>query len=101
MLDANGFEVLDLGVDVPAQKFAEAIRDFQPQVVALSGFLTLTFDVMKETIEDVKKAGLRDKVKIMVGGGQIDEEVRKHTGADAYGKDAMEAVKLAKGWIGG
>jgi 5-methyltetrahydrofolate--homocysteine methyltransferase len=56
---------------------------------------------MKETIEDVKKAGLRDKVKIMVGGGQIDEEVRKHTGADAYGKDAMEAVKLAKGWIGG
>jgi methanogenic corrinoid protein MtbC1 len=101
MLDANGFEVLDLGVDVPAQKFTETIRDFQPQVVGLSGFLTLTFDVMKETIEDVKKAGLRDKVKIMVGGGQIDEEVRKHTGADAYGKDAMEAVKLAKSWIGG
>jgi 5-methyltetrahydrofolate--homocysteine methyltransferase len=101
MLDANGFEVLDLGVDVPVQKFTEAIRDFQPQVVGLSGFLTLTFDVMKETIEDVKKAGLRDKVKIMIGGGQIDEEVRKHTGADAYGKDAVTAVKLAKGWTGG
>ena len=101
MLDANGFEVLDLGVDVPAQKFAEAIRDFQPQVVGLSGFLTLAFDVMKETIEDIKKAGLRDKVKIMVGGGQIDDEVRKHTGADAYGEDAMAAVKLAKGWTGG
>ena len=101
MLDANGFEVLDLGVDIPAQKFAEAVRDFQPQVVGLSGFLTLTFDVMKETVEAIKKAGLRDKVKIMVGGGQIDEEVRKHTGADAYGEDAMAAVKLAKGWIGG
>ena len=101
MLDANGFEVLDLGVDVPAQKFTEAIRDFQPRVVGLSGFLTLTFDVMKETVEAIKNAGLRDKVKIMVGGGQIDDEVRKHTGADAYGEDAMTAVKLAKGWIGG
>ncbi len=101
MLDVNGFEVLDLGVDVPAQKFTEAVRDFQPQVVGLSGFLTLAFDVMKETVEAIKKAGFRDKVKIMIGGGQIDEQVRAHTGADAYGKDAMAAVKLAKNWIGG
>jgi trimethylamine corrinoid protein len=101
MLDVNGFEVLDLGVDVPPAKFAEAVRDFQPQVVGLSGFLTLAFDTMKETVEAIKKVGLRDKVKIMIGGGQIDEEVRKHTGADAYGKDAMTAVKLAKGWTGG
>jgi len=101
MLDVNGFEVLDLGVDVPPAKFAEAVRDFQPQVVGLSGFLTLAFDTMKDTVEALGKAGLRDKVKVMIGGGQIDEEVRKHTGADAYGKDAMAAVKLAKGWIGG
>jgi methanogenic corrinoid protein MtbC1 len=101
MLDVNGFEVLDLGVDVPPAKFAEAVRDFQPQVVGLSGFLTLAFDVMKDTVETINQAGLRDKVKIMIGGGQIDEEVRKHTGADAYGKDAMAAVKLTKGWIGG
>jgi 5-methyltetrahydrofolate--homocysteine methyltransferase len=101
MLDANGFDVLDLGVDVPAQKFTEAIRDFQPQVVGLSGFLTLAFDVMKETIMTIKEAGLRDKVKIMIGGGQMDEQVKIHTGADAYGKDAMAAVTLAKNWIGG
>ncbi|MBN1991191.1 MAG: cobalamin-dependent protein, partial [Anaerolineae bacterium] len=80
MLDVNGFEVLDLGVDVPAQKFTEAVRDFQPQVVGLSGFLTLAFDAMKETVEDLKKAGLRDKVKIMIGGGQMDDQVRAHTG---------------------
>jgi 5-methyltetrahydrofolate--homocysteine methyltransferase len=70
-------------------------------VVGLSGFLTLAFDVMKEIVEAIKKAGLRDKIRIMIGGGQMDEQVRKHTGADAYGKDAMAAVKLAKDWIGG
>ena len=101
MLDVNGFEVLDLGVDVTPQKFTEAIRDFQPQVVGLSGFLTLAFEAMKETVEAIQKAGLRDKVKIMIGGGQMDDQVRAHAGADAYGKDAMTAVKLAKDWIGG
>ena len=101
MLNVNGFEVLDLGVDVPAQKFTEAIKEFQPQVVGLSGFLTLTYDTMKDTIEAIKAAGLRDGVKIMIGGGQMDEQVRVHTGADAYGKNAMTAVKLAKDWIGG
>jgi methanogenic corrinoid protein MtbC1 len=100
MLDVNGFEVLDLGIDVPAQKFVEAIEDFQPQVVGLSGFLTLAFDSMKDTVEAIKEAGLRDKVKIMIGGGQISDEIRKHTGADAYGKDAMAGVSLAKGWVG-
>jgi methanogenic corrinoid protein MtbC1 len=100
MLDVNGFEVLDLGVDVSAQKFVEAIGDFQPQVVALSGFLTLAFDVMKETIEAIEAAGLRDGVKIMVGGGQINEEVSAYTGADAFGKDAMAGVSLARKWVG-
>jgi 5-methyltetrahydrofolate--homocysteine methyltransferase len=101
MLDVNGFEVLDLGIDVPPQKFVEAVKDFQPAVVGLSGFLTLAFDAMKETVQALNKAGLRDKVKIMIGGGQIDDEVRKYAGADAYGSDAMEAVSLTKGWIGG
>ena len=100
MLDVNGFDVLDLGVDVPAQKFVEAIRDFQPQVVGLSGFLALAYDAMKETVEAIKKADLRDTVKIMVGGGQVSDEVRKYTGADAYGKDAMAGVSLAKEWVG-
>ena len=101
MLDVNGFEVLDLGVNVPAEKFLDTIKKTGSKVVGLSGFLTLAFDSMKETVEAIKKAGLRDKVKIMIGGGQIDDQVKGFTGADAYGKDAMEAVKLAKGWIGG
>ena len=100
MLDANGFEVKDLGVDIPAEKFVEAIREFQPQVVALSGFLTLAFDAMKETVGAIQAAGLRDGVKIMVGGGPVSEEVRKYTGADGYGKDAMGGVSLAKQWVG-
>jgi 5-methyltetrahydrofolate--homocysteine methyltransferase len=101
MLDVNGFEVFDLGIDVPAQKFVDKIKETGSKVVGLSGFLTLAFDSMKETVETIKKAGLRDKVKIMIGGGQIDDQVKTFTGADAYGKDAMEGVKLARGWIGG
>jgi methanogenic corrinoid protein MtbC1 len=98
MLDVNGFEVLDLGVDVSPQKFVEAIGDFQPQVVGLSGFLTLAFDAMKETVEAIKTASPGDEVKIMIGGGQINEQIRQYTGADAYGKDAMAAVALVKEW---
>jgi methanogenic corrinoid protein MtbC1 len=101
MLDVSGFEVLDLGIDVPAQKFVDAIKQSGSKIVGLSGFLTLAFDSMKETIDAIQKAGLRDKVKIMIGGGQIDEQVRRFTGADAYGRDAMAAVQLAKSWIGG
>ncbi len=101
MLDVSGFEVFDLGIDVPVQKFIDKIKETGSTVVGLSGFLTLAFDSMKETVEAIKAAGLRDKVKIMIGGGQIDEQVKSYTGADAYGKDAMEAVTLTKGWIGG
>jgi len=101
MLEVNGFEVLDLGIDVPPRNFVQAITDSQAAVVGLSGFLTLAFDGMKGTIEAISSAGLRDKVKIMIGGGQIDDEVLKHTGADAYGRDAVEAVHLAREWIVG
>lgn len=100
MLDANGFEVLDLGVDVPPQKFVQAIQDARPQVVGLSGFLTLAFDAMKETIEAIQAAGLRDTVKIMIGGGQVNESIRDYTGADAYGRDAVAGVSLARKWLG-
>jgi 5-methyltetrahydrofolate--homocysteine methyltransferase len=98
MLDMNGFEVYDLGVDVPAQKFVDKIKETGAPIVALSGFLTLAFDSMKQTVDAIKTAGLRNKVKIMVGGGQIDDEIRKFSGADAYGKDAMAGVTIAKGW---
>jgi methanogenic corrinoid protein MtbC1 len=99
MLDVNGFEILDLGVDVPPQKFVDAIQSFQPQVVALSGFLTLSFDAMKNTVAAIESAGFREKVKIMIGGGQINDEVREYAGADAYGKDAMAGVSFAKNWV--
>ena len=101
MLDVSGFEVYDLGIDVPIEKFVEKIRETGATVVGLSGFLTLAFDAMKKTIEAIAAAGLRDNVKIMIGGGQIDEEIKKYTGADAYGRDAMAAVTLSKGWLGG
>ncbi len=101
MLDVNGYDVLDLGIDIPPAKFVEAIKDFQPEVVGLSGFLTLAFDSMVETVKAIKDAGLRDQVKIMIGGGQIDDVIKEYTGADAYGLDAIAAVNLTKGWIGG
>ena len=98
MLDTNGFKVYNLGVDVPPNKFVEKVKETNSEIVALSGFLTLAFDSMKETIKAMEAAGLRNKVKIMIGGGQIDDQVKIYTGADAYGKDAVEAVTLAKKW---
>ena len=100
MLDVSGYNVLDIGIDVPVPVFVEKIKEFQPQVVALSGFLTLAFDSMKKTVEALEQAGLRDKLKIMIGGGQMDDEVRKYVRADAYGKDAIAAVNLCRQWIG-
>lgn len=99
MLDISGFEVYDLGVDVPVQTFVDKIKETGATVVGLSGFLTLAFDAMRDTVSAIKDAGLRDNVKIMIGGGQIDDEVKRYTGADAYGKDAMAAVDLTKGWL--
>jgi len=100
MLDVNGFEVYNLGVDVPKEKFVDKVKETKAPVVGLSGFLTPAFDAMKETVEALDKAGLRKDIKIMIGGGQMDEEVRKYAKADAFGKDAMAAVSLAKQWIG-
>ena len=100
MLDVSGFEVFDLGVDVPVQKFVDKIKETGAPIVGLSGFLTLAYDAMKQTIDAIKAAGLRDKTKIMIGGGQITDEVVKYTGADAYGKDAVAGVTLARKWSG-
>jgi len=101
MLDVNNFEVHDLGVDVSVEKFVEAIRDFKPEVVGLSGFLTMAYDQMRRTVDAIKEAGLRDRVKIMIGGSVMDDAAATYVGADAYGPDASAAVKLAKSWTGG
>ncbi len=98
MLDVNGFEVHDLGVDVPASEFVAQIAAVQPQIVALSGFLTVVFASMKETVAALQAAGLRQQVKIMIGGGVVDDRVCTFVGADAFGRDAMAAVALAKAW---
>jgi methanogenic corrinoid protein MtbC1 len=97
MLDLNGFEVTDLGVDVPPAKFVEAVKETGATIVGLSGFLTLAFDPMKDTVATLRENGL--DVKIMIGGGQVDENIRQYTDADAYGRDAMAAVALAQEWV--
>jgi len=100
MLDVSGFEVFDLGVDVPVQKFVDKIKETGAPVVGLSGFLTLAYDAMKQTVDAIQAASLRDKTRIMIGGGQITPEIVKYTGADTYGKDAVEAVTIARKWLG-
>ena len=99
MLDINGYNVVDIGIDVPVATFIDSIKEHQPTVIGLSGFLTLAFDSMKETIEAIEAEGLRDGRKIMIGGGQVDDSIRAHTGADAFGLNAMDAVKLCKEWL--
>ena len=99
LLDANGFEVKDIGIDQPPEKFVEGIKEFQPQIVGMSGLLTLAFDSMKETVQAIEAEGLRKQMKIMIGGGQVDEAVRNYTGADAYGSNAVAAVTLCRQWL--
>jgi len=99
MLEVNNFEVVDLGVDVPAEAFVERVREARPAVVGLSGFLTIAFDQMRLTVEALADAGLRDSVKVMIGGAIMDDDVRDYVGADAYGANAQAAVRLASAWI--
>jgi Predicted cobalamin binding protein len=98
LLDVNGFEVRDIGVDVSPATFIKTIEEVRPQVLGLSGLLTVAYDSMKNTVRAIEEAGLRDRIKIMIGGGQMSENVRKYAGADAFGKDALEGVALVKKW---
>ena len=85
-------------MDVPPEVFVNKVNEVNATVVGLSGFLTLAFEPMKATVEAIKEAGLG--VKVMIGGGPVDDQARDYTGADAWGRDAMEAVQLAKDWVG-
>ena len=96
MLRCNGFEVYDVGIDAPARAFVDKVKETGATVVGLSGLLTAAFSSMEATIKALKDAGLRDKVKVMIGGGMVNDFVRVKVGADAWGRDAMEAVKLVK-----
>ncbi len=96
MLEGGGFDVVDLGIDVPADKFVEAIKAHQPHVVGLSALLTTTMREMKTTIEVIEKAGLRNQVKMIVGGAPLTEKFAREIGADGYGPDAASAVDVVK-----
>lgn len=100
ILEVNGFDVRDLGVDISSTQFVEAIKDFQPQVVGMSGLLTVAYDSIKQTVQAIEDAGMRNDVKIMIGGGLMSEKVKEYTGADAYGENAVEAVRIVKDWTG-
>ena len=96
MLEGGGFEVVDLGIDLPANKFIEAIKQHQPQVVGMSALLTTTMIEMKNTIKAIEWAGLKEKVKIIVGGAPVTEKFAKDIGADGYAPDAASAVDLVR-----
>ena len=96
MLEISGFELMDLGIQQPPARFVDAARDFQPQVVGLSCLLTSAYEPMKATVAALEEAGLRSGIKIMIGGGHIDDQIVQYTGADAFGGDAMAAVNLAR-----
>ena len=101
LLECGGFEVVDLGVDVPSDKFVEAIRDSGAKVVGLCALLTTAFEAMINTVDGIAQAGLRDEVTIMIGGGFTSEMVREKVGADFYGKDAAEALDFVKQILSG
>jgi methanogenic corrinoid protein MtbC1 len=99
LLKAANYDVLDLGVDIPPQKIVAAVKETGSTIVGLSGLLTVAFDSMKETVAALAAAGLRPKVRVMIGGGSISEKVQQYTGADAWGADAQSAVSLCNQWF--
>ncbi|MGE5229239.1 MAG: B12-binding domain-containing protein [Deltaproteobacteria bacterium] len=101
MLGVSGYDVHDLGIDVPVDDFVAAIKEKHPDVVGLSGLLTLAFDSMKDTVEGIAAAGLRDQVRVMIGGSPVDEQVCLYTGADGWGRDAGAALRMTADWTAG
>ena len=100
MLEGAGFELVDLGTDVQADQFVQAVRDHQPDVVAMSALLTTTMPSMKKTIDALNQAGVRDSVKVIIGGAPVTEEYATDIGADGFGADASRAASLANELVG-
>lgn len=98
MLRGANYEVHDLGVDVPSERFIKALSEKDASVLGLSGLLTISFDAMKETITALQQAGLSPRVKVMIGGGPVTEKVKEYVGSDAWGRDVQEAVRLCDRW---
>jgi 5-methyltetrahydrofolate--homocysteine methyltransferase len=100
MIEGAGFETIDLGTDVKASAFVEAVREHRPRLVGMSALLTTTMVNMKGTIEALEEAGLRDSVKVMIGGAPVTAAFAEEIGADAYAPDAASAVDVARGFVG-
>jgi len=100
MLEGAGFEVVDLGVDLSAEEFVDAVKEHSPEVLGLSALLTTTMPAMQNTIEALEEAGVRDQVKIMVGGAPVTEDFANEIGADAYASDGSASTELAREFVG-
>lgn len=100
MLEGSGFEVKDMGIDVTPEKFVNVVKEGGCDVIAMSALLTTTMPSMKATIDALKEAGLRDKVKVVIGGAPITQEYANQIGADGYGEDANQAVRVTKKLLG-
>ncbi len=96
MMESAGFEVIDLGIDVEPEKFVEAIKEHQPTIVGLSALLTTTMPMMKQTVDGIKESGMRDTLKIIVGGAPVNQAFADEIGVDGYAPDAGAACKMAK-----
>jgi 5-methyltetrahydrofolate--homocysteine methyltransferase len=100
LLEGAGYQVIDLGTDVPTEKFVDAVKSNRPNILGLSALLTTTMPMMKAAIESLIEAGVRDRIKIMVGGAPVTEKFAKDIGADGYAPDAASAVAKARELIG-
>lgn len=98
--EASGFEVIDIGIDTPEEKFVEAVKEHKPDIVGMSCLITAGVASMKRTVDALKEAGLREGIKIIVGGGRVDEGVKQYAGADAWADDAAKGVRLCKELMG-
>ena len=99
LLDCAGFKIIDLGMNVSPEAFVQAVKDHHPDIVAMSALLTTTMPNMDATIDALRRAELRQRVKVIIGGAPVTEAYARHIGADGYSKDASQAVKLARGLL--
>jgi 5-methyltetrahydrofolate--homocysteine methyltransferase len=99
LLKAANFEIIDLGVDIKAEQFVEAVKEYNPDIVAMSALLTTTMIEMEAVVKKLKEAGLRENIKIIIGGAPITPEYAKKIGADAAAKDAVEGVRKCNEWV--
>jgi len=99
MSEAAGFELYDLGIDQPVSAFVDKINEIKPEIVGMSGVLTLALEAMKETVDGIKEAGLRESVRIIIGGNPVTKEACEYIGADAFTTNAAEGVKICQGWV--